>query len=44
MSIVNKQKAATKIWEFANKIQSKIEANEYKNYILGFIFCYQVNL
>lgn len=30
---MNTQKAAIKIWEFANKIQSKIEANEYKNYL-----------
>jgi type I restriction enzyme M protein len=35
---VNKQKLATKIWESANKMRSKIEANEYKDYILGFIF------
>ena len=36
--IVNKQKLANKIWESANKMRSKIEANEYKDYILGFIF------
>ena len=35
---MNKQKLATKIWESANKMRSKIEANEYKDYILGFIF------
>ena len=35
---MNKQQLATKIWESANKMRSKIEANEYKNYILGFIF------
>lgn len=35
---MNKQKLATKIWETANKMRSKIEANEYKDYILGFIF------
>ena len=34
---MNKQLAA-KIWESANKMRSKIEANEYKDYILGFIF------
>ena len=27
-----------KIWESANKMRSKIEANEYKDYILGFMF------
>ena len=36
--IVNKQQLANKIWESANKMRSKIEANEYKDYILGFIF------
>jgi len=35
---VNKQQLAAKIWESANKMRSKIEANEYKDYILGFIF------
>lgn len=35
---MNKQQFATKIWESANKMRSKIEANEYKDYILGFIF------
>jgi len=35
---VNKQQLANKIWESANKMRSKIEANEYKDYILGFIF------
>ena len=35
---MNKQKLAAKIWESANKMRSKIEANEYKDYILGFIF------
>jgi type I restriction enzyme M protein len=35
---VNKQQLATKIWESANQMRSKIEANEYKDYILGFIF------
>ncbi len=28
---MNKQKLATKIWESANKMRSKIEANEYKD-------------
>nr|WP_265345882.1 type I restriction-modification system subunit M N-terminal domain-containing protein [Escherichia coli] len=36
--IVNKQQIAAKIWESANQMRSKIEANEYKDYILGFIF------
>lgn len=35
---MNKQQLAMKIWESANKMRSKIEANEYKDYILGFIF------
>ena len=35
---MNKQQLANRIWESANKMRSKIEANEYKDYILGFIF------
>ena len=35
---MNKQQLANKIWESANKMRAKIEANEYKDYILGFIF------
>ena len=35
---MNKQQLANKIWESANKLRSKIEANEYKDYILGFMF------
>lgn len=35
---MNKQQLAAKIWDAANKMRSKIEANEYKDYILGFIF------
>ena len=35
---MNKQQLASRIWESANKMRSKIEANEYKDYILGFIF------
>lgn len=35
---MNKQQLSAKIWESANRMRSKIEANEYKDYILGFIF------
>ena len=35
---MNKQQLAAKIWESANNMRSKIEPNEYKDYILGFIF------
>ena len=35
---MNKQQLAAKIWQSANNMRSKIEANEYKDYILGFIF------
>lgn len=31
---MNKQQLAAKIWESANKMRSKIEANEYKDYLL----------
>lgn len=35
---MNKQELASTIWKAANKMRSKIEVNEYKDYILGFIF------
>lgn len=35
---MNKQELAQKIWASANQMRSKIEANEYKDYILGFNF------
>ena len=35
---MNKQQLAARIWASANKMRSKIEASEYKDYILGFIF------
>lgn len=35
---MNKQQLANKIWESANQMRSKIDASEYKDYILGFIF------
>lgn len=35
---MNKQQLASTIWESANQMRSKIEANEYKDFILGFIF------
>lgn len=33
---MNKNQLANKIWASANKMRYKIEANEYKDYILGF--------
>lgn len=35
---MNKQQLAAKIWESANKMRSKIEANEYKDYIFRLYF------
>ena len=35
---LSKQELASKIWDTANKLRSKIKANEYKDYILGFMF------
>lgn len=35
---MNKQELANIIWESANQMRSTIEANEYKDYILGFMF------
>ena len=35
---MNKQQLASTIWESANQMRSKIDANDYKDFILGFIF------
>lgn len=35
---MNKQQLAAKIWESANQMRSKVDANDYKDFILGFIF------
>lgn len=35
---MNKKQLANKIWASANKMRGKIEASEYKDFILGFIF------
>jgi len=35
---VNKQQLANQIFQTANNLRSRIEANEYKDYILGFMF------
>lgn len=35
---MNKQQLANKIWASANAMRAKIDANEYKDYILGLIF------
>ncbi len=35
---MNKQQLAQKIWASANRMRSNIEAGEYKDFILGFIF------
>ena len=35
---MNKQQLASKIWQSANKMRSKTEANEYKDYIPREVF------
>lgn len=35
---MNKQQLASKIWAAANKMRSNIDADKYKDIILGFIF------
>lgn len=35
---MNKQQLANRIWAAANKMRAKIEANDYKDFILGLIF------
>lgn len=35
---MNKQELASRIWKIANDLRGSIEASDYKDYILGFIF------
>lgn len=35
---MNKQQLANRIWASANNMRNKIDANEYKDYILGLVF------
>lgn len=35
---MNKQQLANRIWASANKMRAKIDANDYKDYILGLVF------
>ncbi|MEC4183854.1 type I restriction-modification system subunit M [Adlercreutzia sp. R21] len=35
---MNKQQLAAKIWESANRMRGRVDASEYKDFILGFIF------
>lgn len=35
---MNKQQLANKLWASANDLRGKMDASEYKNYILGFLF------
>ena len=35
---MNKQQLAARIWAMANDMRSKIAANEYKDFILWFMF------
>ena len=35
---MNKQQLAARIWKTADQMRAKIDASEYKDYILGFIF------
>lgn len=35
---MNKQQLASKLWASANDLRGKMDASEYKNYILGFLF------
>ena len=36
--LMNKQQLVAKTWKASNQMRSKIEANEYKDYFLRFIF------
>ena len=35
---MNKQQLAATLWASANDLRGKMDASEYKNYILGFLF------
>ena len=35
---MTKQELASKIWETANELRKKIKSDEYKDYIIGFMF------
>ena len=35
---MNKQELASRIWQIADDLRGSMEASEYKDYILGFIF------
>lgn len=35
---MNKQELASRIWQIADDLRGTMEASEYKDYILGFIF------
>lgn len=35
---MNKQQLAARLWASANDLRGKMDASEYKNYILGFLF------
>ena len=38
MSDVNKQKLEQQLWNIANELRGKMGADEFRDYILGFIF------
>lgn len=38
MSTDQKQQLEQKLWDIANTLRGRINADEYRNYILGFIF------
>lgn len=38
MSVDQKQQLEQKLWDIANTLRGRINADEYRNYILGFIF------
>lgn len=41
---MNKQQLASKIWEQANAMRSKIKANDYKDYIFMMFWALSMNI
>jgi len=39
MTEAQKQRLERQLWAIANELRGKMDADEFRDYILGFIFC-----